>query len=103
LPDDDSPGTHGPFFDQPVDDVRVPAREIFGNGFVAAVKNNQSGVGGFGKGDGKNNFAAIISFAGQAQVFDAKGRTASDKIVCYLVEQGKVWHRTSGEFFQMAG
>ena len=49
---------------------------------------------------GKTNFAAIISFAGQAQVIGAKRRTASDKIVYHLVEQGKVWHRTSAEFFQ---
>ena len=64
MPDDDSPGTHCPFFDQPVDDVRVSAREVFGNGFVAAVKNNQGGVGGFSKGAGKNNFAAIRSRLG---------------------------------------
>jgi hypothetical protein len=90
-------------FDQSVDDVRVAAREVFGNGFVGTVKNNQGGVGGFSKGAGKNNFAATMSFAGQAQVIGAKGRTASDEIVYYLVEQGKVWHRTSGEFFQKPG
>jgi hypothetical protein len=67
------------------------------------VKNNQGGVGGFSKGAGKNDFAPIMRFAGQAQVFGAKRRTASNKIVYYLVEQGKVWHRTNGEFFQKAG
>src|SRR6202011_4930857 len=90
LTDHDSPRTHGPFFDQAVDDVRVAAREVFSNGFVGAVKNNQGRVGWFDECPGKNNVAAVVSFTGQAQVFGAKRYAAGDKIVYYVVEQCKV-------------
>jgi hypothetical protein len=70
---------------------------------VGAVKNNQRGVGWFGEGTCKNDDAAVVSFAGQAQVFGAKRRATSNEIVYYFVEKGKVWHRFCGEAFQMPG
>jgi hypothetical protein len=36
-------------------------------------------------------------------VFDAKRYATGDKIVYYVIEQGKVWHRNRGEAFQMRG
>ena len=67
--------------------------EGFGEAFVRGMKNNQSAVGGLGKRAGKNDFTALASFGGQAQVFAAERRATGDKVIDDFVKQGVVVHR----------
>jgi hypothetical protein len=81
VADDYIPLADFPFFDKPVLDVRVVARERFDFGFVVHVENDQGAVGRFGKGAGKNNFATFTSLVCKAQVLLAEWRAAGDKVI----------------------
>src|SRR5450432_4125133 len=95
LPDDDGPGTHGPLFHQTVGHVGIAAGEFFGGGKVRAAENDQRGIGGVGKGSGKDDFSASVGFGGEAQMFVAEGRAACDEVVDDFVDQGEVRHRAA--------
>src|SRR5439155_7159138 len=68
LPDHHCPGANFPSFHQAVDHIGIVLGELFNQGTLRHVENEQCAIRGLTERAGQNQFTALMRLAGQAQM-----------------------------------
>ncbi len=91
------PRTDHPPRDEAVDDVRIAAREVLGNG-RRRLEDQQAAVGRIAERPGHHDLAAGVRFPDQPKVLLAIGRAAVDEIVDGVVLENAIVHGSANFF-----
>jgi hypothetical protein len=95
IADHDVPVADGVAGDEAAPDVGIAGDEFFNDGSIRPLENEKGAVNRIRKGAAEEEFAAIVGFAGEAEMLLAEGGAFFDVVFAdLLIEKSEIGHES---------